>query len=343
MARADSSSGQPPYVALPVIALAIAGVIDLLFERIVYRIGIHVPKDPSAMRAYRGATTVGDGAFRFVMVLAVFAAAAMAVHLLSQRAAERRLAGFALVAVALLDTLTIRDSSAWLGMAVVVAYGGALALLFGIAAGSRLAWAMRAAAASASLALLAGAYPLFATRAHELSLAKLPVGAMPLTIAEAAILTTAVLLFVAARPWASRRRIVALGAGVGAAALVGVAAITAPATAAILALWGVGVTMSFPAPFYVVAFGAAVAAAVAFVLGDETRPLTVAIVLLAVAGLQPTVTQYNIPALIGMVILAFGAPAAVPARRAGRVSLPEASANLVAGHRTPQPAIEGAR
>ncbi len=343
MAHADSPSGQPPYVALPVIALAIAGVIDLLFERIVYRIGIHIPKDPSAMQAYRGATAVGDGAFRFVMVLAVFAAAAMAVYLLRLRTAEHRLAGAALLAVALLDTLTIRDNSGWLGMAVVVAYGGALALLFGIAAGSRLAWAMRAAAASASVALLAGAYPLFATRAHELSLVRLPIGATPLTIAEAAILATAVLLFVAARPWASRRRIVVLGAGAAAAALVGVASIAAPATVAILALWGVGVTMSFPAPVYVVAFGAAVAAAVAFALDHETRPVAVAIVLLAVAGLQPTVTQYNIPALIGMVILAFGAPAAVPARRGERVSVPEASANLVAGHRTPHPAIEGAR
>jgi len=136
---------------------------------------------------------------------------------------------------------------------------------------------------------------------------------------------------------------VAVGAGVVAGALVGVASIAAPATVAILALWGVGVTMSFPAPVYMVAFGAAVAAAVEFVLGEETRPLAVAIVLLAVAGLQPTVTQYNIPALIGMVILALGAPAAVSARRAERVSVPEAAGNLAAGHRTPQPAIEGAR
>lgn len=343
MARADSSSGHPPYVAVPVVVLAIAGVIDLLFERIVYRIGIHIPKDESAMRAYRGATSVGDGAFRFVMVLAVFAALAVAVYLLRQRAMERQLAGAALVAVAALDTLTIRDNNGWLGMAVVVAYGGALALLFGIAAGSRLAFAMRAAAASASVALLAGAYPLFATRAHELSLAKLPVGAMPLTVAEAAIIATAMLLFVAARPWSSRHRVAALGAGVAAAALVGAASIAAPATVAILALWGVGVTMSFPAPVYVLAFGAAAAAAVAFALDDDTRPLAVAVVLLAVAGLQPTVTQYNIPALIGMVILAFGAPAAVPARRARRMSVPESADSLVAGHRTPQPAIEGAR
>jgi hypothetical protein len=328
---------------VPVVVLAIAGVIDLLFERIVYRIGIHVPKDEGAMRAYRGATSVGDGAFRFVMVLAVVTAIAVAVYLLRQRAVERQLVGAALMAVAVLDTLTIRDNNGWLGMAVVVANGGALALLLGIAAGSRLAWAMRAAAASASVALLAGAYPLFATRANELSLAKLPIGATPLTVAEAAIVVTGILLFVAARPWSSRHRVVALGAGIVAAALIGAAAIAAPATVAILALWGVGVTMSFPAPVYVVAFGAAVAAAVSFALEDETRPLTVAIVLLAVAGLQPTVTQYNIPALIGMVVLAFGAPAPVPARRSGRISVPESADNLGAGHRTAQPAIEGAR
>ena len=80
MPRTASRSGLPPNVAVPVTVLAIAGVVDLLFERIVYRIGIHVPKDASAMRAYRGATWVGDGAFRFVMVLAVFAAIAVAVE-----------------------------------------------------------------------------------------------------------------------------------------------------------------------------------------------------------------------------------------------------------------------
>jgi hypothetical protein len=47
---------------LPVVVLAIAGVVDLLFERIVYRIGIHIPKDPEAMARTRGDVR-GDGAF----------------------------------------------------------------------------------------------------------------------------------------------------------------------------------------------------------------------------------------------------------------------------------------
>jgi hypothetical protein len=343
VARADSPSGHPPYVALPVVALTIVGVIDLLFERIVYRIGIHVPKDESAMRAYRGATSVGDGAFRYVMVLAVFAGAAVAIYLVRQRGAEQRLAGAALIAVAALDTLTIRNNNAWLGMAVVVTYGGALALLFGVIAGSRLVWSARAAAASASVALLAGVYPLFATRTRELSLAKLPTGATPLTVSEAAIVATALLLFVAARPWASRRRAVVLGAGAVAGGLAAIASIVAPATVAILALWGVGVTMSFPAPVYILALGAAVSAAATFALDGGTRPLTVAMVLLAVAGLQPTVTQYNVPALIGIGILAFGAPAAAPVRRADSIAIAEATDKFGAGHRTHRPVIEGAR
>jgi len=328
---------------LPVVVLATAGVIDLLFERIVYRIGIHVPKDESAMRAYRGATSVGDGAFRYVMVLAVFAGAAVGIHLISQRAMERRLAGAALIAVAALDTLTIRIDSAWLGMAVVVAYGGALALLFGVAAGSRLAWAARAAAVSASVALLGGAYPLFATRARELSLATLPTGAAALTVAEAAIVGAALLLFVAARPWASRRPAVVLGVGAAAGALAAVASIAEPATLAILALWGVGVTMSFPAPVYILALCSAASAAATFALDGETRPLAVAIVLLAVAGLQPTVTQYNVPALIGIGILAFGAPGAVPVGRSDSIASAEIAAEFEAGHRTHRPVIEGAR
>ena len=69
----------PPAVAVPMVALVFAGMVDLLFERIVYRVGIHITRDPSVMSAYRRATAVGDGAFRYVMVLAVFAAIAAAV------------------------------------------------------------------------------------------------------------------------------------------------------------------------------------------------------------------------------------------------------------------------
>ncbi|MBI5284551.1 MAG: hypothetical protein HY874_05600 [Chloroflexi bacterium] len=331
---AEQGATVPLAVALPVIALALAGMVDLLFERVIYRIGIHVPKDASVMSAYRGATAIGDGAFRYVMVLAAFAAVAAALHLVSSRQPDRRVMGAALLALVVIDTMTIRWGDARLGLAVNALYGGTLALLMGIAAGSARAWPFRLAALSAGAALLAGQYPLVAARAGDLTQSVLPGVAASLSIAEAAVVAAPIMLFIGARPWRERAGRPALLIGAAAALAVGAAWLRAPSTVAILSLWGAGVTMSFPAAVYVVALGAAVAAAVAFATEPGTRHLAVAMVLLLVAGVQPTVTQYNLAALLGMAILALGpesAPVAATAseqRMAIEAGTPESRRTL---------------
>ncbi|MDE3094872.1 MAG: hypothetical protein KGK07_02590 [Chloroflexota bacterium] len=301
----------PSVIALPVIVLALAGMLDLLFERIIYRIGIHVPKDASVMSAYQGATAIGDGAFRYVMVLAAFAAVAAALHLASSRQQDRRVIGAAILTLVVIDTMTIRWDDPHLGLAVNAVYGGALALLMGLAAGSARAWPFRVAALSAGLALLAGQYPLMAARAGDLTQSALPGVAAALTIAEAAVVATPIMLFIGAHPWRQGTGRTPLLIGSAAAIAVGAMWVRAPSTVAILSLWGTGVTMSFPAPVYVAALGAAVGAAVAFAREPGTRHLAVGMVLLLVAGVQPTVTQYNLAALIGMAILVLG-PEASP-------------------------------
>ncbi len=139
--------------------------------------------------------------------------------------------------------------------------------------------------------------------------------ATSLTIAEAAVVAAPLMLFIGAHPWRHRAARPALLIGAAAALAVGAAWVRAPSTVAILSLWGAGVTMSFPAPVYVVALGAAVAATVAFATEPGTRHLAVAIALLLVAGVQPTVTQYNLAALLGMAILVLG-PESAPAAAA---------------------------
>jgi hypothetical protein len=300
---AEQQATPPLAVALPLIALSLAGMVDLLFERVVYRIGIHVPKDGSVMSAYEGATAIGDGAFRYVMVLAVFAATAAALHLISSRDAGRRVLGVALLGLVVMDTMTIRWDDPHLGLAVNAVYGGALALLMGVAAGSARAWPFRLAAVAAGVALLAGQYPLVAARAGDLTRSALPGVATSLTIAEAAVVMVPIMLFIGARPWRHRAGRPALLVGGAAALAVGVAWLRAPSTVAILSLWGTGVTMSLPAPAYVLALGAAVAATIVFLTEPGTRQVAVALALLLVAGVQPTVTQYNLAALLGMAIL----------------------------------------
>jgi len=296
----------PLAVAVPAIALSLAGLVDLLFERIVYRIGIHVPKDESVMSAYRGATAVGDGAFRYVMVLAAFAAIAAGIHLVSSRNPGRQLLGAGLLALVVIDTLTIRWDDPGLGLAVNAVYGAILALLLGLAAAGASPWPFRLAALSAGIALLSGQYPLIAARVGGLSQSALPGVATSLTIAEAAVVVTPIILFIGARPWRSRARRPALLVGAAVALAVGAAWVRAPSTIAILSLWGAGVTMSFPPPLYVAAVGTAVAATVAFAAQPGARHLAIAMALLLVAGVQPTVTQYNLAAILGMTILVLG-------------------------------------
>ena len=303
---AEQQATPPLAVALPLMALSLAGIVDLLFERVVYRIGIHVPKDGSVMSAYQGATAVGDGAFRYVMVLAAFAAVAAALHLVSSRHMDRRVMGAALLALVVVAPMPIRWDDARLGLAVNAQYGGSLALLMGVAAGSARAWPFRLAALSAGAALLAGQYPLIAARAGDLTQSALPGVAASLTIAEAAVVTAPIMLFIGAHPWRHGTGRPALLIGAAAALAVGAAWLRAPSAVAILSLWGTGITMSFPAAVYVLALGAAVAATVAFVMEPGTRHLAVAMVLLLIAGVQPTVTQYNLAALLGMAILVLG-------------------------------------
>lgn len=320
----------PLHVALPVTGLALAGVTDLLFERIIYRVGINVPKDPSALSVYRGATTFGDSAFRYAVVLAVFAAVATAFYLLRQCEAEQRLAGVTLLALGVLDTVTIRDNGAAFGMVVTATYAGALVLLLGVAIGGRLGWPVRTTSLTAGVALLAGQYPLVAARVGGLWQSTLPHVAAALTIAEASVVLTAVFLFVSAHPWDRPTGRCAIAAGAAVVTVVGVAWFRAPATVAILALWGTGVTMSFPVPVYLIALGAVVAAVITFASETATRHLAVAALLLVVAGVQPTVTQYNLAALLGVTILVLGSQSAGIARPA-TVSVGAAASNMVEG------------
>jgi len=301
-----TGAAYPPAVALPVLALALVGLLDLAFERIVYRIGIHVPRDASLMPAYEGATAVGDGAFRYGMVLAAFAAIAAAVYLMSSRHLGHRSIGAALAALVIADTLTIGWSDPRLGLAVNGLFAGTLALLMGIAWGRRLTLPLQLAAAAAGLALVAGQYPLVAARLSGFSEAPLPGVAASLSVTEAAVVAAPMMLLMATRAWRRPHGRWALSLGIAAAVAAGAAWLRSPSTVAILSLWGVGVTMSFPAPVYAVALGAAVAAVIAFGMEPEMRHLAVAIILLLVAGVQPTVTQYNLAATLGMAILVFG-------------------------------------
>src|SRR3990170_4540119 len=57
-------------------ALALTGLAELFLQRIVYRVGVHIPRDGLFLEAYRFATFAGDFAFRLTAVLLLITAAA---------------------------------------------------------------------------------------------------------------------------------------------------------------------------------------------------------------------------------------------------------------------------
>jgi hypothetical protein len=253
---------------------------------------------------------------------------------MGSRQALWRVIGAALLALVIADTMTILWDDARVGLAVSGLFAGTLALLLGIAVGATLTWPLRIAALAAGVALLAGQYPLVATRLGEFTQTALPGVATSLSVAEAATVAVPIMLLIGAEGWRHPLGRRALLIGLAAALAVSVVWLRAPSTVAILSLWGTGITMSFPAPVYVAAIGAAVAATITFAMEPGSRHLAIVLVLLVVSGVQPTVTQYNLAALLGMATLVL-LPAPLPKRMMATARLmPEAGAHATTGSRT---------
>jgi hypothetical protein len=67
------------------IALALSGMTELLLQRVVYRVGVHIPRDGAYLETYRAATFAGDFAFRLTAVLLTVTTALLVVHMIRGR------------------------------------------------------------------------------------------------------------------------------------------------------------------------------------------------------------------------------------------------------------------
>ncbi len=279
-------------------ALAAAGLIELLLQRVVYRVGVHIPRSGLFLELYRFATWTGDLAFRFAAVLLVLATVGLALSLLRGR--THAALGFVLLAVLGGNLL------AWpLGLGFAP---GLVAVLFALGA----AWAvgesvrqqsshvLRAGVALAGVTLLLGQY-----RIGLAGLGALPRGVAEVQLAsEVALLATAALL--AAAAFAASRRRLALAASLVVTLLLVLAYVREPATLAIVSLWSTGVTLSLPPALYLAAFGGVIFAGVAWARSPSTRHLGIAIALLVVAGVQPQALHHDLTALVGLTLLSLG-------------------------------------
>ena len=57
-------------------ALALTGLAELFLQRVVYRVGVHIPREGAFLEAYRFATFAGDFAFRLAAALLLLTTAA---------------------------------------------------------------------------------------------------------------------------------------------------------------------------------------------------------------------------------------------------------------------------
>jgi len=303
--------------------LAASGLSELLLQRVVYRVGVHIPRDGAFLRAYDFATEAGDLAFRFTAVLLVLSAVILTLWLL--RDGARPVAG------ALLAALLAANLLAWPlrleagSQAAPIIFAAGVAWLLGQSLARPNPLALKGATAAAAITLLLGQYRVGFS---DLGVAANGVAGVQLAT-EVTLLASAALLAVAAMRAANRR--LACVSALLVAALLGAAYVREPATLAIVSLWATGVTLSLPAFLYLVAFGGVVFAAVAWLRDPGSRHLGIAVALLVVAGVQPQVLHHDITALIALILLSLGLQAPAKAEPVNANTQVHDSAAVVEG------------
>jgi hypothetical protein len=273
--------------------LAVSGLVELLGQRIVYRVGMHIPRHGAFLEAYRLATFIGDFAFRTTAILLAISAGLALIWLWGK--GQYVVAGF-------LAALMTANLLAW---PLRLPAGVDLApLILAFAA----AWTVgqtltkqgpwnRLSLAAAGTAVVLAQYGSQVTGFGDDS------GAIPvLQLASELALVAAAMFFALAaleRPL-SRRALAASGFLTLALAA---SFYREPSTVAIVSLWATGVTMSLPGLVYIGAFGAVVFAGWSWSNTRSTRHLAVGLALLMVAGLHPQALHHGITALLGLTLL----------------------------------------
>jgi hypothetical protein len=295
--RTVLAAGRPLSSSLLVFAgaLAASGLAELVLQRVVYRVGVHIPRNGAFLRTYEVATWSGDLAFRLTAVLLAITAVLFAAWLVRDRTGP--------VVGLLMGALVAANLLAW---PLHLSIGRELApILFALA----VAWivgqtlvasgpaALKAAALAVAVTLLLGQYRV---GFGDLGVDAVRIGEVQ-TATEIGLLVSAG-LFAAAAVGAAHRKASLAIASIGVGVLLSAYA-REPATVAIVSLWATGVTMSLPGVLYLLAFGAAAFAAAAWLRSRHTRHLAIGLALLLVAGVQPQVLHHDITALIGLTLL----------------------------------------
>lgn len=303
----DRIDGQAPALsglALPVLAAAATfGFAELALNRLVSPVLAHIPTAHGARRIVETIDAGGELAFHAtaslvvlggtVFVATAFRRSPLFAAMLAASIALTLLAGFAGGAAILL----LAQSAAAVAIVAVIARS--------LASGAS---PHRLAVVAAAVALLAGRMPYLLDAAADAaggSGSAATTGAW-ITLAELAFVATP-MLFAAGVILSSRGTVSRPASWIvaGGAALIGTAIVAVePDYSAILSAWAVGVTLSLPAPLYIIAGAAAAFTLVSWSDDPSTRQLAIGFVLLMVAGVHVSVLHHNLTALAALALLA---------------------------------------
>lgn len=261
---------------------------EFLLARLLSRVGVYIPKSGAALAIYDGALLLGQIAFTFSLLLGVV--------LLLRRDALGALA------VAALVLLTPRPAPpVWWSLAVALVLAGAVAALG--ARAIRKAWAEPG--LRGALALVLAVHLLtYLANAGQLAWAALALpGAAPLAAQALRFGELLALLAPVALLWPpGRLRPAEAGAGLGAVAALGAGYLANADLTAIMAMYSLGFSLSWPPVLYLLALGAGIPALLALVRRDSRRGH--ALGLLFLAGYALTVNLQHIVVLVAWVELA---------------------------------------
>lgn len=294
-------------VALPLPALlaaiAIVGLVELALLRLLYRIGLFIPREGPFLDLYRLATWLGSFAFDLATVLAL--AALLALALLSWPA--RRPEAVTLGALLLLAVVVpfVPTEGEDLGRAAFATSAlAAVAAIVARSLQSRPAPLAERVAVLAIAAVVATAQWRVLVEVAAWVSGTTAVGASPVApIGEGAALIAALALAAAALRSARPARRALLAAAVATAAPAA-ALVAWPHLTGIVLLWSAGLTLALPLPLYLGALAALLVAIAAELRRPERRPRAAAMAILLAAGVVPQSSTHALLAVVALAALA---------------------------------------
>jgi hypothetical protein len=285
--------------------LAASGLVELVLQRVVYRVGLHIPRDGAFRDAYHLTTLAGDFGFRLAAVFLLLACIAGVVWLLSR--SDTFVTGLFLGALAVVNVLAWLLTLSWAPLLIAFTFVFMAVWLVGRHSPARDGGILfRIGVGAAGIALALGYY---GSGMVELAGRPEPLDVATLQLASEALLLAAAFVTGWVAVSHGRKKVTwPIVAGVLMATVLFAGYAREPATVAITSLWAIGFTMSLPAVLYFAAFAAAVAAVLVWLPDASSRHLAIGAVLILIAGLQPQALHHSLTASLGLILLYSGPP-----------------------------------